>query len=341
MEYLTLFRVRLFSSSVRRVLIALSLAAICRVYASGVSAAGPPPANGPEILQKLAKKWASQDKQISSASIRFRLFRQGGSIKPCTSAEIAGMVKGVDFVKDPQAMRRFLSGIYPFGQIPPNVHIMRTPDPWGMMEFKMAGERLREDSLSTSDVQISEPDIKVETDQANQQIHIFAPRGSRRGMTHIADLVRVLRFDPSLSVRSVESPVAVIVTPADRFGNSEFRVDIESGALLEATYYNPKGQLLQQLWQGGWTLFPGDVRLPRWKIQAHYDPAGKLQMLTMSFVEKALLNKPVRNVEFSVAALKGVTVFDHRVPGKLTSFRLRDDTADVAAAADNPLDRAP
>jgi hypothetical protein len=29
------------------------------------------------------------------------------------------------------------------------------------------------------------------------------------------------------------------------------------------------------------------------------------------------------------------------VPGKLTSFRLRDDTADVAAAADNPLDRAP
>jgi len=336
-----MFRVRLFSSGVRRVLIALSLATICTVYASGVSAAGPAPANGPEILQKLAKKWASQDKPITSASIRFRLFRQGGLIKPCTPAEIAGMVQGVDFVKDPQAMRRFLSGIYPFGQIPANVHIMRTPDPWGMMEFKMAGKRLREDIPYTSDVQISEPDVKVETDQANRQIHIYAPRASLRGMTHIADFVRVLRFDPSLSVRSVEGPVAVIVTPADRFGHIEFRVDIESGALLESTFYNPKGQIVQQRWQGGWNLFPGDTRLPRWNIEAHYDPAGKLQMLTMSFVEKAALNKPVRDVEFSVAALKGVTVFDHRVPGKLTSFRLREDTADVAAAADNPLDRAP
>ena len=332
-----MFRVRLFSSGVRRVLIALSLAVICTAYASGVSAAGLAPANGPELLQKLAKKWASQDKPISSASIRFRLFRQAGFIKPCTPAEIAGMVQGVDFVKDPQAMRRFLSSIYPFGQIPPNVHLMRTPDPWGMMEFKMAGERLREDMLYTGDVQISEPDVKVETDQANHQIHIFAPRGSMRGMTHIADFLRVLRFDPSMSIRSVKGPVAVIATPTDRFGHFESRVDLESGALLELDFYNPKGQLIQQLWQGGWTLFAGDVRLPRWKIEAHYDPAGKPQLLTMSFVEKATFNKPVPDAAFLVSALKGVTVFDHRVPGRLGSFRLRGDTTDIVGAADNPL----
>jgi hypothetical protein len=319
------------------VLISLSIAASCTLCASIVGAAGPAPANGTEVLQKLARKWASQDKQISSASIRFRLFRQGGYLKPCTPAEIAGKLQGVDFVKDPEAMRRFVSSIYPFGEIPPNVHITRRPHPWSVMEFKMAGEKRREEDLDSIDVQLATADVKVETNQVNNQIHIYAPRGSVRGIVDIADFRIDPRFHSSMSVRSVEGPIAVISTSPGRFGHSEFRVDIESGALLELAFYDPRGQVTQQLWQGGWTLFPGDVRLPRWRIAAHYNPAGKLQMLTMSFVEKATLNKPVPDAAFYVAAVKGVTVFDHRVPGRLASFRLRDDTTDIVGAADNPL----
>jgi hypothetical protein len=336
-----MFPVRYFSSDVRRFLISLSLAASCTLCASGVRAAEPAPANGTGLLPKLAKKWASEDQEISTASIRFRQFLQGGLLKPCTPAEIAGKIQGVDFVKDPEAMRRFLSSIYPFGEIPPNVHITRRPNPWSRMEFKMVGEKRREEDFDSVDVQLATPDVKVETNQANNQIHIYAPRGSTRGIIDIGDFRIVPTFQPSMSIRSVEGPIAVIATPTNQFGHAEFRVDIESGALLELVFYDPKGQITQQLWQGGWTLFPGDVRLPRWKIAAHYNPAGKLQLLTMSFVEKATLNKRVRDAEFCVAALKDVTVFDHRVPGKVTSFRLREDTGDVAAAADNPLHRAP
>jgi len=336
-----MFRVRHFASDVRRLLISLSLAASGTLCASVVSAAPPASASGPEVLQELAKKWTSENKEISSASIRFRLFRQGGSLKPCTPGEIAAKVQGVDFVKDPEAMRRFLSSIYPFGAVPPGVHIMKTPNPWGMMDFKMAGKMQREDNLYTSDVQVATPDLKVETDTANRQIHIFAPRGSMRGMAHIADFRFVPRFHSSMAVRSVEGRIAVIATATSQVGHGEFRVDLESGALLEWAFYNPKGQVTQQLWQGGWTEFPGGARLPRWKISTVYGQTGKLQTLTMSFVEKAALNKPVYDTEFCITALKGVTVFDHRVPGRVTSFRLRDDTTDVAAAVDNPLDHAP
>jgi hypothetical protein len=336
-----MFPVRYFSSDVRRFLISLSLAASCTLCASVVRAAEPAPANGTGLLPKLGKKWASEDQEISTASIRFRQFLQGGLLKPCTPAEIAGKIQGVDFVKDPEAMRRFLSSIYPFGAVPPGVHIMKTPNPWGMMDFKMAGKMQREDNLYTSDVQVATPDLKVETDTANRQIHIFAPRGSMRGMAHIADFRFVPRFHSSMAVRSVEGHIAVIATATSQVGHGEFRVDLEGGALLEWAFYNPKGQVTQQLWQGGWTEFPGGARLPRWKISTVYGQTGKLQMLTMSFVEKATLNKPVRDAEFCVAALKDVTVFDHRVPRKVTSFRLREDTADVAVAADNPFHRAP
>lgn len=332
-----MFRLRRFPCGVRRLLMPLALAAAWTFSASVVSAAGPGLANGPELLQALAKKWKSQDKKISSASIRFRAFLQGDLLKPCTPAEIADKVRGVDFVKDPAAMRRFLSSIYPFGEVPPGIHIMRTPEPWGMMEFKMAGERKRDESLDTSDVQIETPEVKVESDTANHQIHIFAARGSNRGMTDMAEFRFVPKLYPGMSVRSVEGPIAVIISPAGKYGHGEFRVDIQSGSLLEWVFYDPKGQLLQQFWQGGWTVFPGDVRLPRWKIEAHYNPAGKLQTLRMSFVEKATFNKPVRDEEFQLSAVKGVTVFDHRKPGRLGSFRLKSDTADIAAAADNPL----
>jgi hypothetical protein len=321
----------------KRLLIALSVAASCLLSPRGVSAAGPAPKNGPEILQQLAKKWASEDKPIANASIRFRAFLQGSLLKPCTPAEIAEKVRDVDFVSDPEAMRRFLSGIYPFGPIPPGVHMMRTPDPWGMMEFKMSGEKRREDTLDTGDVQIATPDIKIESDQANRQIHVFAARGSNRGMADVADFRFVPKFFPSMSVRSVDGPIAVIVTSPGKYGHGEFRVDIESGALLERVFYDLKGQAMQQFWQGGWTVFPGGVHLPRWKIEAHYDPGGKLQALSMSYVEKATLNKPVRDDEFHLVAVKGVTVFDHRVPGRLGSFRLRSDTSDIATAVDNPL----
>jgi hypothetical protein len=205
----------------------------------------------------------------------------------------------------------------------------------------MAGERRREEGLDFGNVQVATPDVKVETDQANHQIHIYALRGSTRGTIGIADFRRVLKFDPSMSVRSVAGPIAVIATSAGQFGHGESRVDIESGSLLESAFYDHKGQITQQLWQGGWTVSPGGVRWPRWKIEALYFSAGKLQMLTMSFVEKATLNKPVPDAAFSVTAVNGVTVFDHRVPGRLASFRLRSDTTDIVDAADNPLFKAP
>jgi hypothetical protein len=294
-------------------------------------------AGDPELLQKLAKKWASQKSEVFSASIRFRRFAEGGYLKPCTQREIAREVAGVDFVKDTEAMQRLISHIFPYGKLPANVRF-KSP-PWTVIKFQMSGERRREEAADIGSTQIATPEAKIESNGLNKHIQLYAPGRSLMHVTELKDIRDCVNFHPSMAIRSVEGRVALIETGGDKLGHWEYRVDIDSGAQLECSFHRNGGRISEQHWQGGWTLFPGDVLLPRWKIDAIYDAAGKLATFNMFFVEDAVLNQTVPDAAFQLRAAEGATVFDRRVRRKITDFRLAHDTADIVAAAGNPLYR--
>jgi hypothetical protein len=309
---------------------ALYLCAMCVLFTFGlrVSLAEGVPSS---VRNRLVDMWAAERTAVVTGHFRFRFIRLAGTrLAGLSVDELEHVVDSVDLTASLDQMKHLFD------------RISSTPDPsstpWSVATLDVEGDRFREEHhvlLGTKQVTLTgvyNGSEKVDADGINNQVTIA------RGKTQIKDMsVSDLRFIPVVTELAPDE-FSVAKEPNGRVlvtaGSSTLSVDEATGFAYRFVGRSTEGRVTSEILQYGPVSYPGGIVFPTASVKIACYTNGKISRVQIVVMEEVILNQPVKDETFQVAAAKGAVIVDATKSRDVPNvFRLPKDVSDVVADA--------
>jgi len=274
------------------------------------------------------ESWPIQENAISTAVIKFRLYRSPslGGLVPYSEDTLKRAIETALPTSDSPADLDLVSRTFlgkPFAELPP-------------AKFVFDGERTLEEFAG--DKQIVDAGMHAVVEGANQAILLQDKAVARQRVVHLRDF----RFLPSVKLFDVAtvspdsglpaSLMALKYVGGDRDLN-EYKIHRASGNVIEYKLTHPDGAIGTWILQADFRVLSGGAQMPFVKILVNYGSAGEPRSVEAILVESMDVNVDVPRETFAIAGGAGHLVYDLRgregLPGR--SHRLTQNEADVVS----------
>lgn len=299
-------------------------------------------------LETLRTKWASADKEVLSAEIRYKYFSRVSKLPAFSEIELRKRIETADFSYD-DGLVDFLR---PYcGHLPENVNCYM--DSYLVVEGERTANTLAH-SMST--------DTRVRSGSTEIHKRDFIADGNSRGQVDIGvrDAFRSkpitindLRFVPNAPIifsgaatttRDADDHLCRLTVSDTENGNTkkiELIADISSGLISEyrlSSFQEGSGLVRScKLTLQGDAFSGGDIVLPKWRIDASFKN-DKAERITVAVIVSAKLNQPIDDERFVVSAQPDTVIVDSRNSiGKTSISKTSERVSDVVVFADQPL----
>ena len=286
----------------------------------------------PSVRKKLVEMWAAERSAIVTGHFKFRFIRLSADrLADPSISKIERALASVDLLASPDQMRLLYD------------RIVRTPgkspSPWGLMTLDIDGQRLREEChLANSGNPIVQTSVyngteKLEADSATKQILVS------KGKTNRIDLrVSDLRFVPPIIdlaphtfsvTKDIQGQILI------KAGGSELMVDEDTGFVRHCVSRTPEGRVTTDTFQYGPVTYPGGIVFPTASVRILCTTNGEVSQIAIAVIEETVLNQPIKDEVFRVAATKGRVIVDATNSVSPSAFRLSRAVGDVAKSIED------
>lgn len=225
------------------------------------------------LAEKLQSDWDAQRKVIVTAHLKYRLIESPTS--PLPRNEFLNLLETADLVSCPDDLKTVSRRILP----PLKVGESRHGD-WGDVELWQDGARGREESAH-----------RVQTDAqsiARVSWYRFIPTWSP------ANIISLEQSDGRILLR----------TKGNLGYGSNMVIDEATAMVMNMQLEDPKGKLIRERIQKGWTTYPGNVLFPRLYVEANYRE-GLLSHVLLFVLTDATFNKDIPENVFQAGTPAG------------------------------------
>ncbi len=279
------------------------------------------------LLASLCARWEGLESQIVSGQWTYRCFHN--SIEgQRTLADLDSLLDRGVLDGSPDGLRLFIAEM--------NGGPYRLDPPWGEGRLVFEGKRRRNDLGPF--VHIDAPDVAVFHDGLNRQYDAWRPGLSPRPGDGF-DAFRPLPVRPWRPDRwqliSADGPLVLVRRLTSEAGAEKVTFDSriyfvarDTGLVHRIDRLSRDGSIVSSTRLREWTDLPGDVSWPRILVEAVVQN-GVVAVMRVLSIDNILVNTPIPEREFALAAKSGGKIVDHRGASKVVSS-LERDVPDIA-----------
>ncbi|MEZ6057073.1 MAG: hypothetical protein R3C01_10250 [Planctomycetaceae bacterium] len=252
------------------------------------------------VFARLMSLWESQRAEVVTADVDYWIYSQipQGS---WSREQFNELIQQFDFVSNPDSLREFVPLI--MGRPP-----LRDP-PWGVGRIRVDGQKKR-DTMGPFD-NLVDGEYEYLADSDNNQLLIFQMGQSRRvirGLNGLRWLPPHYISPKRYSVEAASDDEVVLVNPTE---GSRLTVDARTGMSRHWLNHRDLENLIEEVWQQGFTSHGDGIIVPTVQIQATYHN-NLVSGFHVLIIQRAEVNQPVPSAAFQMAVAPGRKVFDYR-----------------------------
>lgn len=298
-------------------------------------------------VETLRAKWASADKEVLSAEIRYKYFSRRNALPKFSEIELRKRVETADFSSD-EGLADFLR---PYcDHLPDNVKCYM--DSHLVFEGERTANTLAHSVFTDSRIRSGSTEIHKRDFNADGKSRGQVDIGIRDGFRTKPITIGDLRFVPRAHIifsdaetipRDANDPLCRLVASRTENGSTkkiELVADIASGLTREyrLTSSQAGADLARSCklnLQGG-AFSNGDIVLPKWRIDVSFRN-DEAESMTVAVIDSATLNQPIDDDNFAVSARPDTVIVDSRENiGKPSITKTSEWVNDVVVFADQP-----
>jgi hypothetical protein len=282
-----------------------------------------------QVLNEVWSQWAVRRSEVLTADIRFRRIHVFPTESLVAPADVAEVVKTLDFASlltDDRPLLRVLDPERPASAVPAKCRLI------------LSGKRVRYEWKAMTSVRDNALDMIHNAN--NRQVDVASLYKSGRRYFQIQDL----RFTPPEFVRAsafrVKSASEETVQLESLRGDVRNSIDRATGILSHTqTFDTEDQQLVQENWEQAIVYSSDGIPFPTVRLSITYE-RGRLTSYELLLIDSADFNVDIPEEHFRLALDEGTTIVDFRSQ-PTNAYALREATTDLARTLDLPQRRPP